>query len=318
VTLFQRSSPAPSGTLVLAHPERKAQRALQRLVGPARWPVQIVADLDALAAAVDANAIVVVDADLARTRPAICAGPARAWIAVPGEGSAPAAPGTVEALLDAGWTHVAVHPMPLLAEELLTTLHKLIHGDVFGLEKYLTWAADVHSYALDDAGDRPAVVAALSADIMAAGLPERSGSLAGVIADELLTNALYTAPVDADGQRFRAREARDQPRALAGRDRVTMRWGTDARYLALEVRDRWGSLDPSAIPRRLAGGAGKTPEGSDGGMGMLLVYSCCTQLVLGTAPSALTEVIALLDLRFGPSQLGSATSFHAFRGAPPA
>jgi hypothetical protein len=314
--MFLGASPAPSGTLVIAHPERKAQRALQRLVGPTRWPVRIVTDLDALAAAVDTNAIAVVDADLARARPAICAQPARAWIAVPGEGSAPAAPGTVEALLDAGWTHVAVHPMPLLAEELLTTLLKLIHGDAFGLEKYLAWAAEVHSYTLEDAGDRAAVVAALSADIMAAGLPESSGSLVGVIADELITNALYTAPVDAGGQRFRAREARDQPRALADRDRVTVRWGTDARYLALEVRDRWGTLDPSAIPRRLASGAGKATEGSDRGMGMLLVYSCCTQLVLGTVPSALTEVIALLDVRFNPSELGSATSFHAFRGAP--
>ena len=58
MTPFARSSPAPWGTRVIAHPERKAQRTLLRLVGPTRWPVQIVADLDALVAAVDADAIV--------------------------------------------------------------------------------------------------------------------------------------------------------------------------------------------------------------------------------------------------------------------
>jgi hypothetical protein len=299
---------------VVAHPERRAQRVLQRLVGAARWPIEIVPDLDALAAAVDADAIAIVDAALARTLPEIRDRPARAWIAVPGEGTAAAEPAAIDALLQAGWTHVVAQPMPLLAEELLATVQKLVRGDAFGLEKYLAWGADVRSFALEDTGDREAAVAALAADVVAAGLPDRAGSLASVIADELLTNALYAAPVDAAGERFRAREARDQRRALAGRDRVTVRWGTDARYLAIEVRDRWGTLADDAVPSGLASGARKTPEG--GGMGLPLVYACCTQLVIGTAPSALTEVIALLDIRYRPTELARAASFHAFRGAP--
>jgi len=305
---------------VVAHPERKAQRTLHRLVGAARWPVEIVADLDALAAAVDADTIAVVDAALARTRPEIRSQPARAWIAVPGEGAAAAEPETVDALLEAGWTHVAAHPMPILAEELLATVLKVIHGDPFGLEKYLAWGAEITSYPLANTLARDEAVAALARDVVAAGLPERAGSLASVIADELLTNALYAAPVDAAGERFRAREPRDQERDMTGRDAVTVRWGTDARYLAIEVRDRWGTLDAAAVARRIASGAAKVPSGSDssittglGGMGFLLVYACCTELVIGTAPGALTEVIALLDLRYGPAELGCATSFNGFR-----
>jgi hypothetical protein len=300
---------------VVAHPERKAQRTLHRLVGAARWPVEIVSDLDSLAGAIDADAIVIVDAGLARTRPQLRAQPARAWIAVPGEGSAATDPAAIDALLEAGWTHVVSHPMPILAEELLTTVVKLIRGDVFGLEKYLAWGADVRSFTLEDTRDRDTAVTTLAADVVAAGLPERAGSLASVIADELLTNALYAAPVDAAGLRFRAREPRDRGRALAGRDAVTMRWGTDARYLAIEVRDRWGSLDEAAIGMRLASSAKKTPEG-EGGMGLPLVYACCTQLVIGEAPSAQTEVIALLDVRYRPTELGRTASFHTFRGTP--
>lgn len=300
---------------MVAHPERKAQRTLHRLVGAARWPVEIVPDLDALSAAVDADTIAVVDAGLARTEAGLRDRPARAWIAVPGEGSAAAEPDTVDALLAAGWTHVVAHPMPILAEELPATVLKLIRGEVFGLEKYLAWGADVRSFELGDALDRDKAVAALAADVIAAGLPERAGSLASVIADELLANALYAAPVDAAGRRFRAREARDQARPLAGRDVVTVRWATDARYLGIEVRDRWGTLDEAAIPPRLASGAKKAPDG-DGGMGLPLVYACCTQLVIDTAPSSLTEVIALLDVRYRPTELGRSASFHAFRGTP--
>ena len=298
---------------MVAHPERKAQRALHRLVGACRWPVEIVTDLDALAAAVDADTIAIVDAALARTRPQIRTGPARAWIAVPGDGSAAAEPATVDVLLEAGWTHIAAHPMPVLAEELLTTVLKVIRGDAFGLEKYLMWGADVRRYTLSDTRDRDTAVAELAKEVIAAGLPERAGSLASVIADELLTNALYAAPVDEAGQRFRAREARDESRELTGRDAVTVRWATDARYLAIEVRDSWGSIDEGAISTRLASGAKKAPA-TDGGMGLPLVYACCTQLVIGTAPSALTEVIALLDVRYRPTELGRSASFHTFRG----
>jgi hypothetical protein len=305
-------SSAPRGKLVVAHPERKAQRALHRLVGASLWPVEVVGDLAALTEAVDAQTIAVVDASLARTRPGLLAQPARAWIAVPGEGLAPAEAETVDLLLGAGWTHVVSHPMPILAEELLATVQKLIRGDAFGLEKYVAWGAEVRSYRLDDARDRDAAVAALAQDVVAVGLPDRVGSMVSVIADELIANALYSAPVDEAGARFRSADARDQPRALAGREVVTMRWATDARYLAIEVRDRWGSLDGDGLAARLA--SAKQHAGEHG-MGLALAYACCNQLVIDTAPSVLTEVIALLDVRYKPTELGRAASFHTFRGA---
>jgi hypothetical protein len=226
-------SSAPRGKLVVAHPERKAQRSLQRLVGATLCPVEVVDNLDALLAAVDEQTIVIVDAGLANTRPNLRDTKARAWIAVPGEGLAPAEAATVATLLTAGWSHVVAHPMPILAEELLATVQKLIRRDVFGLEKYIAWGAEVRSYTLDDARDREAAVTALAKDVVAVGLPDRVGSLVSVIADELIANALYAAPVDGSGARFRSGEPRDRSRALTGRDVVTVRWATDARYLAI-------------------------------------------------------------------------------------
>src|SRR5882757_6255785 len=98
--------------LVVAHPDRKAQRSLQRLVGATLCPVEVVADGDALAAAVDADTIAVVDVGLATAQPALRQKPARAWIAVPGEGLAAAEAPAVTSLLEAGWEHVVSHPMP--------------------------------------------------------------------------------------------------------------------------------------------------------------------------------------------------------------
>ena len=97
-----------------------------------------------------------------------------------------------------------------------------------------------------------------------------------------------------------------------------MRWATDARYLGIEVRDRWGSLDSQALvelAKKLASG-GKQSTG-EGGMGLTLAYACCNQFVIDCAPSKMTEVIALLDVRYKPTELGRAASFHAFEGEAP-
>ncbi len=304
-------SPTPPGKLVVAHPERKAQRALQRLVSATSCPVQIVAGAADLLAVVDPDTIAVVDMTIAQAMPELCRTAARAWIAVPGEGLAPAEGPVVDGLLAAGWWHVVAHPMPILAEELLATVQKLLRGDVFGLEKYIAWGADVRGYTLEDASERGDAVTALASDVTAVGLPERVSSLVSVIADELLANALYIAPLDEHKRRYRAGEARERSRALRGRDVVTVRWATDARYLAIEVRDRWGTLDPNAVAERLT--SGKASAGStDTGMGLALAYACCNQLVIDLEPEVMTEVIALLDVRYKPTELGRSASFHTF------
>lgn len=310
---MQRTAPTSlSGKLVVVHGERRAQRSLQRLLGATLCRVDVVPDL--AAATIDEDTIVVVDSAVAMTALDACKRGARAWIAVPGEGLQPADPTAVSALLQAGWNHVVAHPMPLLAEELLATAQKLIRRDCFGLEKYMVWGAEVRAFQLEDAVERDAAVTAIASDVTRVGLPDRIGSLVSVIADELLANALYAAPVDEHGARHRAHDPRDRSRPLAGRDAVTLRWSTDGRYLAIEVRDRWGSIEPAAIEGRLA--TTKTST-ADGGMGLPLAYACSNQLVVNVAPGALTEVIALLDIRYKPTELARSASFHAFWGDPP-
>ncbi len=303
-------SVTPRNKLVVAHPERKAQRALHRLVGATLCPVEVVDSVEALVAAVDEQSIAIVDMSMAVARPKLFDQPARAWIAVPGEGLAAAEASTLDTLLTAGWSHIVAHPMPILAEELLATVQKVIRMDVFGLEKYVAWGAEVRSYTLEDARDRDAAVAALAQDVISVGLPDRVGSLVSVIADELLANALYVAPVDENGAHVRKDEARDNARALAGQDVVTVRWATDARYLAIEVRDRWGTLDPAIIAPRLASTSKQAT--AEGGMGLPLAYACCNQFVINHAPARMTEVITLLDMRYKPTELGRAASFHTF------
>lgn len=288
------------------------------MVGATLRPVELFSDLDKLLEAVDPESLVVVDAGLAQARPEIAAlRRARAWVAVPGEGGAPCDQPTVTTLLEHGWQHVIAHPMPVLAEELLGTVQKTLRGDIFGLEKYMAWGAEVRSYSLDDTDERDAAVAALSKDVINAGSPDRVSPLASVIADELLANALFTAPIDERGQRFRLADPRDRSRRLVGRDQVGIRWAIDARYLAIEVRDQWGSIDPVMVARRLALVSKENTTSSEGGMGLPLAYACANQFIIGLAQGRLTEMTALIDLRFRPTELSRVASFHVFSGDNP-
>jgi hypothetical protein len=305
----------------VVEPDRKVQRALQRTLASTLRPVTVVDAAEAPGAAGE-DALVVVDLAVARQRPELASVPARAWIAVPGEETAAARPDDVAALLEAGWRHVIGAPLGHSSDELVTTAQKLLRDDVFGLEKYVGWPAAIRSAILEDALDRPAAVAALVAGVAQAGLSERVTSLASVIADELLANAIYAAPVDERGERTRRSVPRDQALPLAGRAAVRLRWACDARFLAIEVADGWGSLAPTApgplIARsaRRAGRAGGSTAiasaGDAGGMGLALAYACCHQLVIGVAPGRRTEMIALIDVRHRPTELGRAPSFHVF------
>jgi hypothetical protein len=309
------TAPPTRRRVVLANGDRKAQRVLARALGATRCQVEQVADFDGVAAALAADpaAIAVVDHGLATAsglpNPEVPVGMLARCIAVPGDGTAPATPATTSALIEAGWRHVCAHPMPILVEELLATVQKLARADLFGLEKYVSWGAEIRTFALADALERDRAVAQLTRDVIGAGLPDRIGSLVSVIADELLVNALYTAPIDAAGARFRKDEPRDRHRALAGVDAVALRWATDGRYLAIEVTDGWGSFDPAVAGARLAR-AGQ--RGGEAGMGLALAYACCNQLVLDVAPGRSTEVIALIDVRFRPTELARTASYHAF------
>jgi hypothetical protein len=317
-----------SGRVLVVHPDRKAQRTLQRILAATLRPVECVeAEVAAARAAEHPGTLVVIDIAVAKQRPDLARAAGPTWIAVPGDETVAAKPDDVAALLEAGWRHVLGVPMGMCHDELAATAQKLLRRDVFGLEKYVGWSAAVRTVTIDDALDRPAAVGALVAGVSDAGLSERVASLASVIADELLANAVYDAPVDAGGGRPMRAAPRDQSRPLDARAAVTLRWACDARLLAVEVTDRWGSLDP-ALPGPLiarsarragrAGGSGAIASAEDGGgMGLALAYACCHQLAISVAPGVRTEVTALLDVRHRPADLGRAPSFHVFSGESP-
>lgn len=307
-------------TILVVHGDKKTQRTVHRILGGTFCPIEIV---DSLAEAEQRMAgrhpfLLVVDHELVLQE--------RGREVLARRGAAPCLvlmhdpePDDLSAMLGVDHlSYLLANPMPLLAEEMSVTAAKLIRGEIFGLEKYLAWGVEIREIVLDDASERHVAVQALDRDVHAAGFGPRVAAQATLIADELLSNALYNAPVDAQGHHYRGDDVRHGERPLSGREQVRLRYACDARYFAIEVTDSFGSLDRKTILRCLAKAGGRarekvSMETRGAGIGLATVYGTCNHLVFNLEPTVRTEVIALIDVRFRPAELTNAVcSFGVF------
>jgi DNA-binding response OmpR family regulator len=303
-------------SILIVTPDRKTQRTVQRILGVTGYHVEIADELEQgmrlmqhrtpLLVVVDGNAATSPQSDAffaeARARGAeACMTLLAADAAV-----------HVPRILGLGAiTNLLVHQMPILAEELTTTVHKLIRRDLFGAEKYLLWGTELFSHTLAKASERAPLVSQIAEEVRVRGQSARVASMAMLVADELLSNAVHNAPVDANGEHFRKDVARNIEIDLPGRDTVKLRWGCDARYLAIEVTDQYGSIDRETILRALAKNDIRE-TGGGAGMGIALAYRSCDHLVFNLAPGKRTEIIALIDVRYPPSERAPVSSYNVF------
>jgi len=301
-------------SILIVHPDRKTQRTVQRILGTTGYAVDVADDLEQALRLLEhiRPVLVVFDGALPASSVTRLIDSARghgteACMTLLGAGSTERLP----AVLGLGAvTNLLVHPMPVLAEELTITAQKLIRGDLFGLEKYLLWGTELHETLLTRSNQRGDVVGALAERIRACGQSARVASMAMLVTDELLSNAVHNAPVDATGH-YRKELERSTELELDGRHQVRLRWGCDARYLAIEVTDQFGSLDRDAILAALANNHIRE-SGGGAGMGIALAYRSCDHLVFNLAPGVRTEIIALIDVRYPPTERVGASSYNVF------
>ena len=303
-------------SILIVHPDRKTQRVVQRILGVTGYRVDIADDLEQGIRLMQHHAplLVVVDGSAAASphadaffNEAIARG-TEACMTLLAQDAAEHVP----KILGLGAiTNLLVHPMPVLAEELTITAHKLIHRDLFGAEKYLLWGTELHAHTIQRASQRSHVVAQLAEAVRARGQSARVASMAQLVADELVSNAVHNAPIDSAGGHFRKDLARDTDIELDERHAVRLRWGCDARYLAIEVTDQFGSLDRDTILRSLAK-SDVRDSGGGAGMGIALSYRSCDHLVFNLSPGKRTEIIALIDVRYPPSERAPVSSYNVF------
>ena len=179
------------------------------------------------------------------------------------------------------------------------TAQKLLTGDIFGIEKYLPDGTPVHYARLRDFEGRGKAIDSILEFAEGAKMRRQVRNAIGSVCEELLMNALYDAPVDADGKSvFAEVDPHDRTRARSPRP-VSIRYAATEDKFAIAVRDRFGRLakntilayidkcihSPNQIDRKTYGA----------GLGLYLVANAAASYVVNVAYGIATEVVCTFD-----------------------
>jgi hypothetical protein len=186
-----------------------------------------------------------------------------------------------------------------LDQGVFITAQKLLTGDIFGIEKYLPPGTPVEYERICDFDGRGRAIDTVLAFAEQAKLRRQVRTAIGAVCEELLMNALYDAPVDADGKPVfadvdpHARKDVQSPRP------VSIRYAATEAGFAIAVRDRFGRLakntilsyidkcihSPTQIDRKTYGA----------GLGLYLVANAAATYVVNVAYGIATEVVCTFD-----------------------
>jgi hypothetical protein len=204
------------------------------------------------------------------------------------------------------------------AQELFVTLQKLIRNDVFGIEKYFPWGTASMTRRVQSSDDRDAILDETTAFAEARGIQPRFSELLLTVVDEMLTNALYNAPVDEYGRFRYASTDRNVPIYLAPHEAAQFKIACDGVRLGVSIADPFGSLSEPLLLEYLAKCFRRDTDQVDqkqGGAGLGLYYmlQSMSQLVVNISPRQCTEVIGVLDIRHGMREFAAGgKSFNVF------
>lgn len=189
---------------------------------------------------------------------------------------------------------------------------------IFGLDDFLLDAAQLHTIRIGRSTDRDPALARLEAFLDDQGVHRRIGTAAQMVADEFIMNAVYNAPVDADGKHIHRNTSRREVVTLPDDRAAEFQFASDGRRLGLAIRDGYGSLTTETVRsyllRTLAGGDGQIEEKQGGaGMGLYFILESVTKLAITIEQGRATEFVAILGLGGGYRQFVSRPkSLHLF------
>lgn len=221
----------------------------------------------------------------------------------------------VPLLADERVTSLFCHDERFDDDEFISTATKALRGEIFGLQKYFPWGVTTFTMLVKSYEDKGRAIDIMMGYAQQAAVRGPVRDRIQLVADELMMNALYHAPVDEAGrEKFRGLTVK-QLAQLPEVDPIQVQYGCSGRYFGLAVRDGAGSLGRARALEYLSRaqhGAEMEEKQSGAGLGLVSVLRSVSKLVFNLAPASSTEVIALLDMQLSAGGAAGARSLHLF------
>nr|QEO74306.1 hypothetical protein [uncultured bacterium] len=203
-----------------------------------------------------------------------------------------------DALTATGGSHaICVGPDPIAPEQ--RTLLRRLGGQTPSLAESVGTDALEHTIEVRSNKERYAALDVLTDVLSAEHVQRRWIWDVQTVADELLSNAIFHAPVSPTGERLHAHRHRQEEVQLGDAQKVVLSFVCSSTRVALRCTDVFGSVDTAALIRRFTYGLrhGAEPlEGVSAGIGLLLVAWKACHLALDVHPGKSTSVTAVLDV----------------------
>lgn len=206
-------------------------------------------------------------------------------------------------------------------DEFIASATKALRGEVFGLQKYFPWGVTTFTMVLQNHDQKSRAIDHIMAYAQQAGVRGLVRDRIQLVADELMINALYHAPVDEHGNELYANVDRKELAQRTDLQPIEVQYGCSGRYFGMSVRDGGGSLTRAKALDYLkkvqkSGAADIENKTTGAGLGLQTVLRSVSKLVFNLDPGNSTEVVALFDLeRFARGKVG-ARSMHVFVAPP--
>ncbi|GIL17396.1 MAG: hypothetical protein BroJett040_11470 [Oligoflexia bacterium] len=211
-----------------------------------------------------------------------------------------------------------VNDRTFTVKTIVTTITKILNRDYFGLEKYLSWGVDVQERRLTNSSQRSSAIEEMGEQLKSIGVRGTLIDRCGLVAEEMLMNAIYDAPTDKNGKSLFNHVARTEEIQLSEDQAAKLRFACDGNLVAVSVVDPFGSLSKKIIIDYLEScygdRAGELNEGkgkAGAGRGLHQIIENADLTIFNVQKGYQTEVICLFNVDANQKQDRSST-FHYF------
>lgn len=203
----------------------------------------------------------------------------------------------------------------LTVRSLLTTMTKVLNRNIFGMEKYLSWGAEVHLKGVHASKQRDELKEEMITYFKQSGIRKSILDRVYLVMEEMLMNAIFDAPTDNHGQAIYNHLSRKTEINLEKSQESIMRYAFDGSVIAISVEDPFGALTKDVIIQYLEscyqGKAGTLNINKGGaGRGLHQIIESSDLTIFNVKRGMRTEVISLFNLE--ATRKDHKPSFHYF------
>lgn len=321
--LYSTERAMRSRRVLLVESEKKNQVVAKLALGGTGVQLDIVRDEDELAAFLESG----VKIDVAFVSPDIAASAARIPLSHPSAKLVFMASSDIPSFLPTLRDHPIytnivsrdVEDRTFTVKNIVTTVTKLLSADLFGLEKYLIWGVETHSREVACSDARGDLIEEMRECFSGLGVRSRISDRAALVAEEMLMNAIYDAPLTLDGKPRYNHLPRTQCVKLEEREKGEFRYACDGMLAAVSVSDPFGGFQLKTLltylERNYAGGENPQETRGRGGAGRGLhqIVENSDLLIINVRPKFRTEMIALFNLDPQAKEHEGRPSLHYFQ-----